>query len=443
MSTRVVPGSGAILSPNIATVNYSVTSIDVVNGGSGYASTDPPKITIKNTVTPITEGIFYPVISGGAISRIVVLSPGFGYYPLNQETETRIGIATTSYATGTLDILMKVGAGIGSAIYENGYNNYVPYTGIVTGISSAVSPGIFSQYFGFGNPIPGNVNTGIGTGALFQVLITYNSGTGVPIGTSVQLIDGGRGYSVGQQISIAGTYMGGATPTNNLYFTISRVSTTRAGTANTTYVSIASTSSGIGTGAIFNVTRDANKDISEVRIVNGGTGYTSTDQIIISGSNVGGSTPADNIYLSPTLLGTNKLPSNIFVKKIDTNNFQVSGFSTTLNTPFNLTSLGIGTQSFSFKNPNENVIISIDNIIQSPIHRKKISLSLSAPIGIGSTSVYISSGIGSVFNNDILQIDNEYLKVNSVGVGSTNGLNVSRAFMGSVAAGHTVGAAIQ
>ena len=139
MSTRVVPGSGAILSPNIETVNYSVTSIDVINGGSGYASTDPPKITIENTVTPITEGIFYPVISGGAISRIVVLSPGFGYYSLSQETGTRIGIATTSYATGTLDILMKVGAGIGSAIYENGYNNYVPYTGIVTGISTTIS----------------------------------------------------------------------------------------------------------------------------------------------------------------------------------------------------------------------------------------------------------------------------------------------------------------
>jgi hypothetical protein len=116
--------------------------------------------------------------------------------------------------------LLKVGAGIGSAIYENGYNNYVPYIGIVTGISSTVSPGIFSQYFGFGNSIPGVVNIGIGTGALFQVLITYNSSTGNPIGTSVQLIDGGSGYSVGQQISIAGTYMGGATPTNNLYFTI-------------------------------------------------------------------------------------------------------------------------------------------------------------------------------------------------------------------------------
>ena len=426
---------------------------DISNQFTGFTTTIGGSIVGLSSFKLKSKGdpIFYKEFVGSA-STIIDLSndkfiiPNHGFQSgqeiiYNPGVGTRIGIATTSYATGTLDILIKVGAGIGSAIYENGYNNYVPYIGIVTGISSTVSPGIFSQYFGFGNSIPGVVNIGIGTGALFQVLITYNSSTGNPIGTSVQLIDGGSGYSVGQQISIAGTYMGGATPTNNLYFTISRVSTTRAGTANTTYVSVASTSSGIGTGAIFNVTRDANKDISEVRIVNGGTGYASTDQIIISGSNVGGSTPADNVYLSPTLLGTNKLPSNIFVKKIDTNNFQVSGFSTTLNTPFNLTSLTTGTQSFSFKNPNENVIISIDNIIQSPIHRKKILLGLSTSIGIGSTSVYISSGISSVFNNDILQIDNEYLKVNSVGVGSTNVLNVTRAFMGSVAVGHTVGAA--
>jgi photosystem II stability/assembly factor-like uncharacterized protein len=442
MPTKIVPGSGAILLPHIETTNYSVTSIDVIHGGSGYASTDPPKIKIENTTTPTVEGIFYPVINGGVITRIVVLSPGLGYFPQSTDYGTRIGIATTSNASGTLDIIMKVGAGIGSAIYENGYNVYVPKTGIVTGISTTVSPGTTSQYFGFGNPIPGNVNTGIGTGALFQVLITYSSGTGVPIGTSVQLIDGGRGYAVGQQISIAGTYMGGSTPNNDLYFTISKVSSTRAGSANAVYSNVPSSSTGIGTGAIFNITRDANKDISLVSIVNGGSGYISTDQISVAGTYIGGSTPSDNLFLSPLVLGTDKLPSSVFVRKIDTNNFQVSGLSTTLNDPLDLTTLGIGTQSFNFKNPNENVIISIDNIIQSPIYKKGIQIGLSTSIGIGSTSIFISSGISSIFSNDILEIDNEYIKVNSIGIGSTNILSVVRGFMGSVASAHTIGAAV-
>jgi len=360
----------------------------------------------------------------------------------NNNSGTIIGIATTSYATGTLDILMKVGAGIGSAIYENGYNNYISPSSIV-GISTTLVPaGPSSQYFGLGNSLPSSVNTGIGTGALFQILITYNTTTGVPIGTSLQLIDGGRGYSIGEQVSIAGTYMGGLTPANDLQFTISKVSTSRAGIANTTYVSVASTSNGSGSGALFDITRDSNKDVSLVNVVYGGVGYALTDQIIIAGSDVGGSDPADNIYLSPTLLGTNKLPSNIFVRKIDINNFQVSGLSTTLNNPFDLTSFGSGTQTFSFKNPNENVIISIDNIIQSPIHRKNIFLGLSTSVGISSNLIYVSSGINSIFNNDILKINEEYIKINSIGIGSTNVLNVTRSFMGSVSSAHTVGSVV-
>ena len=364
----------------------------------------------------------------------IIYNPGLG---------TTIGIATTSYALGNLDVIMGIGAGIGSAIYENGYNQYVPYSGIVTGISTILVPsGPSLKYFGFGNPIPGQVNTGIGTGALFQVLITYSTGTGVPLSTSIQLIDGGSGYGVGQQVSIAGTYLGGITPTNNLYFTISKVSSTRAGTANVTYSNIVSSSTGIGTGAIFNITRNSNKDISLVSVVNGGSGYGSTDQISIAGTYIGGTTPADNLYLSPTLLGTKKLPTNLFVRKIDVNNFSLSGFSTNLSTPFNLLSLGTGTQSFNFKNSNENVIISIDNIIQSAIHRKNIVIGLSTSIGIGSTSIFVSSGINSISGGDILRIDDEYLKIVSLGIGSTNKVNVVRSFMGTVAAAHTIGAAV-
>ena len=360
----------------------------------------------------------------------------------NSESGTNIGIATTSYALGNLDVIMAVGAGIGSAIYENGYNQYVPYSGIVTGISTTLVPaGPSLQYFGFGNPIPGQVNTGIGTGALFQVLITYSTGTGVPLSTSIQLIDGGSGYGIGQQISIAGTYIGGATPTNNLYFTISKVSSTRAGISNAIYTNVPSSSTGVGTGAVFNVSRNSNTDISLVSIVDGGSGYEYIDQISIAGTYIGGSTPTDNLYISPTLLGTKKLPKNLFVRKIDVNNFQLSGLSTTLSTPFNLLSFGTGTQSFSFKNSNENVIISIDNIIQSPIHRKNIILGLSTAIGIGSTSIFVSSGINSISGGDILKIDDEYLKIISLGIGSTNKVDVIRSFMGTVAAAHTIGAA--
>jgi len=69
MSTRVTPGSGAILNP-IFNENFQVSEIQVLDGGSGYASTDPPKINIVGS-TPIFPGVFYPVINDeGSIMAI-------------------------------------------------------------------------------------------------------------------------------------------------------------------------------------------------------------------------------------------------------------------------------------------------------------------------------------------------------------------------------------
>ena len=60
---RTTPGSGALLKPSFDSF-YGVSSISVLNGGTGYAKTDPPKIVIDGTSTPVTEGVFFPVISG-------------------------------------------------------------------------------------------------------------------------------------------------------------------------------------------------------------------------------------------------------------------------------------------------------------------------------------------------------------------------------------------
>lgn len=86
MATRFTPGSGAILKPFFNS-SYGIEKIEVVEGGSGYASTDPPKITVDGTQTPTVEGVFYPVISGvGTISEIVIFSAGAGYFPVFSTT---------------------------------------------------------------------------------------------------------------------------------------------------------------------------------------------------------------------------------------------------------------------------------------------------------------------------------------------------------------------
>ena len=456
---RTVPGSGAILQPEFETEFYTVSKIVVVNGGSGYASTDPPEITIQNTVTPAIEGVFYPVISGGSIQSVKIINAGSGYYPITTESQTRIGIGTTSlvepqFVTKEYDggIIMGVSGGIGSAIFENGYNVAISTT--ITGISTLI-PNALSRIYGFGNPIP-STTSGIGTGATFEVWITYDgSVTGNPISTSIILKDGGRGYGIGNTVSIAGTYLGGANPTHTLSFNVSKVSSTAiVSAANLSYTGVAGTTTvGVGSGATFNISRDSTGKISSVTVANGGRGYsigvvgvgtistssTPTDIISIAGTHIGGSTPADNLFVSPTLLGTDILPKILYIDKLNDNQFRVSGLSSA--STLDIKNYGIGTHSFTYPEPNSSALITIDNIIQSPLYRRGTTLYSAASIGIGNT-IYITSGISSLTSLDILLVDSELMKVRSVGIGSTNAVTVDRAYYGTVAAGHTVGAAV-
>lgn len=457
MPTRVVPGSGAILQP-IFDSNYGVTSINVINGGSGYASTDPPKITIQGTNTPIVEGLFYPVINpSGQIARIVVIEPGSGYTPVSVGSGEKIGIDTTSYVESSLivqkgldtptpyisvastesNILMEVLGGKGSSIYENGYNIAISTT--VVGTSASITPDFSlnqNRFYGFTEPFPAYYTSGIGTGASFNVFIVYDSGTGVPISTSVILRNGGNSYSVGDTVSISGTFMNGSSPINDLSFTVSSVANTRiVSAANSSFLNLPSTTLiGFGAGATFNVSRDSFGDISIIDVVNGGSGYALTDKISIAGTYIGGSTPQDNLLISPAVLGTDKLPSTLYVIKTSDNSFKVSGLSTS--NELDLKLYGIGTHSFTFDNPNASSIISIDNIIQSPLYRTDLSLNLLSSVGVSTDILFVSSGLSSVTNYDILRINSELMTIKNIGFGYTNAIQVSRGVLGSKVDAH-------
>lgn len=461
MPTKVTPGSGAVFVPTF-NENYGISSITVVNGGTGYASTDPPKIEITGTKIPIVEGVFYPVISGGQIKKIVVLEPGLGYLPETSTTGERIGIKTTasvesslivrkgsgsnsylSVASSESNIIMGVEGGSGTALYENGYN--VAISTAITGTSATTTPNFSlnqNRFFGYFDPFPAYSTSGLGTGAKFSTFIVYNSSTGSAISTSLILREGGRGYAIGDTVSISGTFMNGTTPANDLSFKVSSVANTRiVSAANSSFLNIPSYSStGFGTGARFNVSRNSLGDIFSVSVVYGGVGYALSDKIGISGTHIGGVTPADDLKLSPKILGTDKLPETLYITKLDDNNFKVSGLSTSLE--LDLVSYGLGTQSFELENSLESTIISIDNIIQSPIYKRDLKVSLASTVDVSSSYIYVSEGISSITSLDIIQIDSELLKVKNIGVGATNEIEVERRFMGSSIGYHTVGAAV-
>jgi hypothetical protein len=328
-----------------------------------------------------------------------------------------IGIATTSHISGLKDIVMSVESALAGsgAMFENGYNVEIPEL-TVTGLGTVVSPIVTFVVYGFGSPdggLPG-ISTR-GTGARFQVKFTYDQSTGQPLSTNVTLTQGGTGYYVGDNVSIAGTYLGGSTPANDLTFPVSRITGTRTG-VTTTYLNVPSTSDLSGTGARFDVTRDSNLDIENIVVVSGGSGYVSTETISIAGTYIGGSGSGDDLLCTPVELGGTAIPEKVFVQKIDDVTFKISGLSTSL--PLNFVGYGTGTHKFSVADPSSDALILIDNVIQSPLRNKKLEVGIGSPIGIYDQSIVVTTGITSLAPNDVIKYGDEFMKVKQIGDGT-------------------------
>ena len=142
-------------------------------------------------------------------------------------------------------------------------------------------------------------------------------------------------------------------------------------------------------------------------------------------------------------VSTDFMPSEMYVvSRLDQNRFKVAGLSTTgTDESFTLRSLGSGTEhSFDSTNAATKTLIQIDNSIQSPLHNRSVSVALSDAIVVGVNTIKVV-GITSIKLNDIINIDNELIKIKTVGVGATNVITVDRGILGTKAAAHNVGAA--
>ena len=116
---RTTPGSGALLRPYFNS-DYGIEKIEVLDGGVGYAKTDPPKIEIDGTMTPTIEGVFFPVITGvGTISDIVIFKNGIGYYPVFSTT-TASDVVVERGAFGSIATSHTIGSG--HSVFTGDYN---------------------------------------------------------------------------------------------------------------------------------------------------------------------------------------------------------------------------------------------------------------------------------------------------------------------------------
>mgnify|MGYP003330398466 FL=1 len=154
-----------------------------------------------------------------------------------------------------------------------------------------------------------------------------------------------------------------------------------------------------------------------------------------------------SIVSSNVVLGgvtTTFLPPEIYVIKLNNNFLSLAGVATAAERGEALTFNGTGTgsnHSLDVLRPDDRTLITIDDIVQAPLFRKTIGVALDEAVGIGSTTIKVV-GVTSITSNDLLNIDNEIMRIQTVGFGSTNVLAVERGVLGSVAAAHTVGAAV-
>ena len=158
-------------------------------------------------------------------------------------------------------------------------------------------------------------------------------------------------------------------------------------------------------------------------------------------------------------ISTNRLPSTVYAIKINNNQFKIATNkqNATSGTGVVFTDLGEGNaHMFEMEKKNEKGIITINNLIQYPLIYTGIAHSLfgnSGQIGIGNT-FFTLSGISSVKPTDVIKIDNEYMQVLNVGIGTSssgpilfftgdkNIVEVQRGFVGSSATSHLDGSKV-
>ena len=135
---------------------------------------------------------------------------------------------------------------------------------------------------------------------------------------------------------------------------------------------------------------------------------------------------------------------NVYAVKIDDNYIGLSTSAENAQsiTPslIDITNVGSGTSHrFVTTRQNARVLITLDNMIQSPIVSTAITTTLSAD-ALSTTDIVDFVGVTSFFGGDFFQINDEIMKVTGVGANNDpNKVRVRRARLGTQFANHTAG----
>jgi len=143
---------------------------------------------------------------------------------------------------------------------------------------------------------------------------------------------------------------------------------------------------------------------------------------------------------------TDKLPSTVYVVKNDDKTIRLSESAINALKPnpitFDITHVGIGTShTLIAHNQNNKVLITLDNNIQSPIVSTSQTTTLAKEANSIDDIIYFT-GITSFFGGDLIKIGNEIIRIDGVGIGSTNAIRVKRSWLGTNYAGYSTGSLV-
>ena len=271
----------------------SATAVDAVTsitgtGQSGVQTIGSPTQTTKYGQPINTFSSPVQTLPGQSLYYVVSQTGGAGAPALNA---TYTGLTVLSSGTGIGAVASVVTNALGQITIINITTPGTGYkaTDIITiaagwdgGGATAITLSVLFT------PVSFSVgSSGAGTGATF--IVAYDT-AGV---RTVTLVNGGINYAIGNTITIAGGLVGGATPANNITFTVSTL-------LPQVYTNVPCTSSLSGTGSAYNVTYDS-LGLLTVAIATAGTNYIVTELITINSVNVGGA-PASNITFTVSSL---------------------------------------------------------------------------------------------------------------------------------------------
>lgn len=144
---------------------------------------------------------------------------------------------------------------------------------------------------------------------------------------------------------------------------------------------------------------------------------------------------------------TDILPSKIYAIREDNLyiKFAKSPDEATIDTPIpiKLRSVGIGTLHRVYsKNQDSRVLITVDNIIQTPIVGTGVTTSIGSTASL-ITDIIDFTNTSSFYNGDLIKINNELMRIETVGYTTSNYVLVKRSFMGTELGIHSIGSVIE